>query len=113
MVAVVFGVFFGSIAALNRGKWLDNVIIFLSTCGIAIPSFVVSTLLLYFFGVRLEILPTFGLNTTSSYIMPVVALLLPHVLYIPANALLYAGRFRPGLHAYSQGQRFVANKISL
>ncbi|NLP37420.1 MAG: ABC transporter permease [Firmicutes bacterium] len=82
VVAVVFGVFFGSIAALNRGKWLDNVIIFLSTCGIAIPSFVVSTLLLYFFGVRLEILPTFGLNTTSSYIMPVVALAFYPMSYI-------------------------------
>jgi oligopeptide transport system permease protein len=43
LLAVLVGVPLGSIAALNRGKWLDNVIIVLSTCGIAVPSFVVST----------------------------------------------------------------------
>lgn len=81
-VAVFFGVFLGSIAALKRGKWLDNVIVFLATCGIAVPSFVVSTLLLYFFGVKLEILPTIGLNTPSSYIMPVIALAFYPMSYI-------------------------------
>ncbi len=43
LLAVLVGIPLGSIAALNRGKWLDNVIIVLSTCGIAVPSFVVST----------------------------------------------------------------------
>lgn len=43
LLAVLVGVPLGSIAALNRGKWLDNVIIVLSTCGIAVPSFVAST----------------------------------------------------------------------
>ena len=34
----------GSIAAFNRGKWADNVVIFIATCGIAVPSFVICSL---------------------------------------------------------------------
>ena len=48
-IAVVVGVVLGSVAALNRGKWIDNVIIVIATCGIAVPSFVVCTILLYIF----------------------------------------------------------------
>ena len=38
------------------------------------PSFVICTVLLYFFGVKLKVLPTIGLNTWKNYIMPVMAL---------------------------------------
>ena len=58
LVALLLGVPLGCIAALKRGKFLDNLISVVSTCGIAVPSFVICTLLLYFFGVRLQILPT-------------------------------------------------------
>jgi len=74
LVAVVLGVTLGSVAALNRGKAIDNVIVFLSTCGIAVPGFVVCTVLMYFLGAKLNILPTFGLTSYKHYIMPVIAL---------------------------------------
>jgi oligopeptide transport system permease protein len=74
LVAVLVGVPLGSIAALNRGKWIDNVIIVLSTCGIAVPSFVVSTVLMMIFSVWLGLLPTYGLSSPLHYIMPVLAL---------------------------------------
>ncbi|HOA55325.1 MAG: ABC transporter permease [Acetivibrionales bacterium] len=74
LLAVLVGVPLGSIAALNRGKWLDNVIIVLSTCGIAVPSFVASTVLMMIFSVTLKLLPTFGLSSPLHYIMPVMAL---------------------------------------
>jgi oligopeptide transport system permease protein len=63
-----------SIAALNRGKWADNLIIVLATCGIAFPSFVICTVGMYFFGVNLGWLPTFGLTTPAHYVLPVFAL---------------------------------------
>ena len=40
----------------------------------AVPNFVICTLLLYLLGVKLQLLPTLGLQTWDSYIMPVVAL---------------------------------------
>lgn len=74
LVALIVGVPLGCIAALRRGKFLDSLISVISTCGIAVPSFVICTLLLYFFGVKLQILPTMGLTSWKHYVMPVMAL---------------------------------------
>lgn len=74
LVSLLLGVPLGCIAALKRGKFTDNLISVVATCGIAVPSFVICTLLLYFFGVKLQILPTMGLTTAKNYIMPVMAL---------------------------------------
>ena len=82
LVALLLGVPLGCIAALKRGKFLDNLISVVSTCGIAVPSFVICTLLLYFFGVRLHILPTMGLTSWKHYVMPVMALAFYPTAYI-------------------------------
>lgn len=82
LVALCVGIPLGCLSAYNRGKWLDNIIIVFATCGIAIPSFITSVLLLYSFGMNLEWLPTVGLNEAASYIMPVTALALYPSAYI-------------------------------
>ena len=82
LVAILLGIPLGCISALNRGKLGDNVIIVIATCGIAVPSFVVCTLLMYFFGVKLKWLPTLGLSTWKNYIMPVAALAFYPTAYI-------------------------------
>ncbi len=74
LMALFVGVPLGSIAALNRGKWLDNAIIVIATCGIAVPSFVLCTVGMYIFGVHLGLLPTFGLTSPLHYVLPVFAL---------------------------------------
>ena len=74
LVALALGIPLGSIAALNRGKWIDNLIIVIATCGIAFPSFVICTVGMYVFGVHLGWLPTFGLTTPVHFILPVFAL---------------------------------------
>lgn len=82
LVSILIGVPLGCIAALNRGKWIDNVLIVIATCGIAVPSFVVCTVLMYVFGVKLGWLPTFGLTSGLHYIMPVIALAFYPTAYI-------------------------------
>lgn len=82
LIAVCVGVPLGAIAALNRGKTTDNVIRLISTCGIAVPSFVVSTVLMYILSVKLGLLPTYGLATAKHYIMPVAALAFYPTAYI-------------------------------
>lgn len=81
-VSLLVGIPLGCVSAYNRGKFLDNFIIVLATCGIAIPSFITSVILLYSFGSKLQLLPTIGLNTLSSYIMPVTALSIYPTAYI-------------------------------
>lgn len=74
LVSLTLGIPLGCIAALKRGKVTDSVISVVATCGIAVPSFVICTVMMYFFGVKLGILPTMGLETAKHYIMPVTAL---------------------------------------
>lgn len=76
ITAVVFGIALGCVAGYCRGKWIDNVLRVLTTFGVAVPSFVVASLLLIIFGVNLKWLPVISgsLESASSYIMPVIAL---------------------------------------
>ena len=82
LVALLIGIPLGCISAYTRGKAADNIIIVLGTCGIAIPSFITSVLLLYGFGVKLQLLPTVGLDSPLSYVMPVTALAIYPTAYI-------------------------------
>ena len=82
LVALCVGIPLGCLSAYNRGKWADNLIIVFATCGIAIPSFISSVVLLYTFGMNLKILPTVGLNEPAAYIMPVTALAIYPTAYI-------------------------------
>lgn len=82
LVAFFLGVPLGCVAAYKRGKIVDNVIIVFSTAGIAIPSFLSSTLLMYFLSTKLGLLPSLGLSEPKSYIMPVIALALYPTCYI-------------------------------
>lgn len=72
--AILFGIPLGCISALKRGKWQDSVIRIVSTLGIAVPSFVIATGSMLLFSIELKLLPTYGLNTPSSYILPVFTL---------------------------------------
>ncbi len=82
LVSLILGVLLGSIAALKRGKFLDSLISVISTMGIAVPSFVICTVLMYFFGVKFRVLPTMGLSSWKHYIMPVAALAFYPTAYI-------------------------------
>ena len=71
---VAVGVPLGIIAALNRNRWPDTTVMFVATLGVAIPSYVIATVSLYFFALRLGWVPTFGLDDWRGFILPVFAL---------------------------------------
>jgi len=74
-----FGVLFGVVCALRRGKWIDPVITFLANIGITMPAFLVGIFLIYLFSLQLKWLPTSGYTSpfsdfwlnTKQIIMPV------------------------------------------
>ena len=78
IVAVIMslagGILLGVIAALKNGKWPDRVVVFFATLCITIPSFVIGAVLIYVFGVYLELLPPTGFGSWENYIMPCIAL---------------------------------------
>lgn len=76
VTAVVVGIPLGCLAAYNRGKWVDSILRIITTMGIAMPSFVIATLMLFGFGVHLKIFPVQSgtLDSAAAYIMPVVTM---------------------------------------
>ncbi len=80
-VAVVFGLIFGSLAALNRGKLVDRVIVFITTLATSAPSFVLATLLLLVFSIQLGLVPAWSANN-QSYVLPVISLCMYPMAYI-------------------------------
>ena len=82
IVALVVGVPLGCIAAIRRGKWLDNLIRVFATLGIAVPGFVLCTITLYIFCVNLQWVTNIGLETPANYILPVFCLAFYPTAYI-------------------------------
>ncbi len=72
-VALILGTVFGSLAALMRNRLPDRVIIFCSTLFTAVPSFVLATLLLLVFSIKLGWVPVWSANSTN-YLLPVISL---------------------------------------
>ena len=80
-VAMSFGIVMGSVAALMRNKLPDRVIVFLSTLFTAVPSFVLATLLLLVFCIKLQWVPVWNVSDPN-YILPVIALAAYPMAYI-------------------------------
>ena len=76
--SVLVGIPLGVISAYYRGKWADSLLRVITTMGIAMPSFVVATLMLFEFAVELHWLPvqSDSLTSPAAYIMPVITLAL-------------------------------------
>ncbi|MGV8855170.1 MAG: ABC transporter permease [Devosia sp.] len=74
LCVMALGVPMGIVAALNRNRWPDTTVMFVATLGVAIPSYVIATVSLYVFALRLGWVPTFGLEDWRGYFLPVFAL---------------------------------------
>jgi oligopeptide transport system permease protein len=82
LFAVVFGIPLGALAALKANSWLDYSAMVFSNVGFAVPSFLVATLLIYFFALQWDVgVPTSGWTTWESKVLPVVALGLAPLAY--------------------------------
>lgn len=80
-LAVVFGLILGSVAAVFHDKFVDKIIMVLSTACVATPSFVVATVLLLVFCINIPLFPSNGM-TSAGLVLPVVALSLSPMSYI-------------------------------
>ena len=81
VVALIPGLIFGSLAALMRNRWEDRLIMFSSTVFVAVPSFVLATLLLLIFSLKLKLVPVWSIDNPS-YVLPIIALALYPMSYI-------------------------------
>jgi oligopeptide transport system permease protein len=84
VVALLFGVTAGSVAALRQNGAVDHGVMAVSMTGISIPNFVMAPLLVLVFAVYLRWLPAGGLGQGSirNLVLPVTALALPQIAYL-------------------------------
>lgn len=71
VIGTLTGVILGIIAALNKNKWPDFVVMFIAILGTTLPVFVLITLTQWIVGVKLELLPPSGWGTWKHMIMPI------------------------------------------
>ncbi|WP_153462947.1 MULTISPECIES: ABC transporter permease [Sediminibacillus] len=74
VIALVFGLLLGIVAALNHNKMLDYFSMFIAIVGISVPSFILAPLLINYFAVDWQLLPVASWGTWQHSILPSVAL---------------------------------------
>ena len=74
LLIIALGIPVGIISALKQNRPIDYTVMFMATLGVTIPSFVMATIIIFFFAGKLGWIPSFGLATARSYIGPVIAL---------------------------------------
>lgn len=82
IASLVIGLPLGIAAALKRGRATDRAATLIATIGIAVPGFIMMTLLMFLFVYDLHMLPAYGLDSPRSYILPVVGLALAPISYL-------------------------------
>lgn len=86
-ISILIGIPLGVIAAVRRGTWVDNLLTGIGNLGITIPVFWLGILLIYFFGLRLHILPIYGYTSpfkdlwlsVQQTLLPVFCLAIPPI----------------------------------
>jgi len=82
VVALLFGVGFGTLAALRQNRVTDYSVMGIAMLGISIPNFVLAPLLVLGLAVYLDWLPAGGLDSWRHYLLPVLTLAMPQLAYI-------------------------------
>ena len=80
-MATVTGVVLGAIAALRRNKIIDKIIMVITTAFVSMPSFIMGTLLLLIFALKLGLFPANG-AMEGGLVLPVITLALYPTAYI-------------------------------
>ena len=80
-LSTVVGIVLGAVAALRRNKLIDRIIMIITTAFVSMPSFIIGSLLLVVFAIRLMILPANG-STAKGLILPIITLALYPAAYI-------------------------------
>ena len=81
IIALAVGITLGSFAALKRNKIADKIIMVITTAFVSMPSFIIGTLLLILFAIKLRVFPANG-TTTAGLILPIITLSLYPMAYI-------------------------------
>jgi len=85
-IAVILGIITGLVSARRQNSTIDYLSMSVAVIGISVPLFVVGPVLMYFFAMKLNLLPTSGWvmsgDSWKTVLMPMATLTLPYFAYI-------------------------------
>jgi oligopeptide transport system permease protein len=73
-LSLVWGILWGSISAIYRGKWQEKIATLFAVVGMSVPSFILATSLQYVLGIKLSILPIARWGSFEHMICPAIAM---------------------------------------
>ncbi|MDR3591924.1 MAG: ABC transporter permease [Negativicutes bacterium] len=73
-IAIILGIPAGIIAALRQNRWPDYLAMFGATIGISVPNFILATLFIYVFALKLELFPAAMWGGPEYAVLPALAL---------------------------------------
>ncbi|WP_127538977.1 nickel/cobalt ABC transporter permease [Paenibacillus illinoisensis] len=76
---IFFSILLGVICAMKEGKMMDKSVRGFSFLLTAIPSYWLAAMLIWYFSVKLDLLPTSGMDSAQSYILPVIVITVSYV----------------------------------
>ncbi len=79
IVIVGLSILLGIICAVNEGKLVDKSVRAFSFILIGMPSYWLASLMIWYFSVALDLLPTSGMDSYRSYILPVTVITVSYV----------------------------------
>jgi peptide/nickel transport system permease protein len=73
ILAIILGIPLGIISAMKHDKPLDSFSVLVALVGVSMPHFWLAMLLILLFALKLHWLPSFGIGSWQSYVLPCIA----------------------------------------
>lgn len=74
IVVIVLSILLGVLSAINEGKMIDKSVRGISFLLTSMPSYWLAAILIWYISVKLDLLPTSGMDSYKSYILPVTVI---------------------------------------
>lgn len=82
LAAACGGLLFGLLSALYRGRWFEGGLMAFAMVGIAVPNFVLGSMMQLVFSNKLYLTPVAGWSTWEHKLLPVITLSLAYLAYV-------------------------------
>ena len=73
---IALSIVLGVLCALREGRWLDLSVRGVSFLLTSMPAYWLAALMVWYFAVKLDLLPTSGMDSASSYVLPVAVIVI-------------------------------------
>ncbi|MGG4488581.1 nickel/cobalt ABC transporter permease [Metabacillus idriensis] len=114
IVIVALSIFLGVVCALNEGKVLDKATRSFSFLLIGMPSYWLAALMIWYFSVKLDLVPTSGMDSFKSYILPVAAITVGYTgIYFRTVRSSMLSNLNEGYVLYGRASGLPEKKITL